>query len=98
MSCAEYTLDRVPQGHQCRILRLSAQGAVRQRLLDMGLLPSAQVEMVRMAPLGDPLELRVGERDSFIAIRRQEASYIHVCLCSEAALATENLAMSSASP
>lgn len=95
MSCIEYDLDSLPPGSLCRIVRLNAKGAIRQRLLDMGLLPDTYLEVIRSAPLGDPIELRVGERDSFIAIRRQEARDIHVCLCTNAGYVTEkeNLVM-----
>ena len=78
MSYAEPTLDRASPGARCRILRLTAQGAVRQRLLDMGLLPGTPVWLVRRAPLGDPLEIRVGDGESFIAIRQAEAEHVHV--------------------
>lgn len=78
MNYAEPTLDGAPTGAACRILRLSARGAVRQRLLDMGLLPGTRVSLVRRAPLGDPLEIRVGDGESFVAIRRTEAELVHI--------------------
>ncbi|MCG5501571.1 FeoA family protein [Ectothiorhodospira lacustris] len=82
MSCAELdqTLDQVQPGQSCRILRLTAAGSIRQRLLDMGLLPGRRIQLVRLAPLGDPLEVRLDAGDSFVAIRRQEAFHITVTL------------------
>lgn len=48
--------------------------ALRKRLLDMGLVPGAEISMVRVAPLGDPVEYMVkGYR---LSLRRSEASYV----------------------
>ncbi len=49
---------------------------LRRRLLEMGLLPGTRVEVVRRAPLGDPLELRL--RGYALSIRREEAAAIEV--------------------
>ncbi len=69
-------LTQVAKGCRCRIRGHNAQGAIRQRLLDMGFVPNAEVEMVRCATLGDPLEMRVG--DYYVALRKREASLIEV--------------------
>lgn len=69
-------LTEVSKGCRCRVRRHNACGAIRQRLLDLGLIPDAEVEMIRCATLGDPLELRVG--GYFVALRRQEADLIEV--------------------
>lgn len=50
--------------------------AFRRRLMEMGLVPGTGVEVVSVAPLGDPLELRV--RGSRISIRRSEAGAVLV--------------------
>lgn len=49
---------------------------LRQRLLDMGITRDAPVEVVRHAPLGDPVEVRV--KGTFLALRMEEARYIQV--------------------
>ncbi len=69
-------LTQVPKGCRCRIRRHMAGGAVRKRLLDLGFVPEAEVEMVRCATLGDPLEMRVG--DYFVTLRKREADLIEV--------------------
>lgn len=69
-------LTQVPKGCRCRIRRHMAQGAVRRRLLDLGFLPDAEVEMIRCATLGDPLEMRVG--DYYVTLRKREADLIEV--------------------
>jgi ferrous iron transport protein A len=70
------TLGEVTLGSPCRILRLHGHGAVRQRLLDMGFVPGAEVTVIRNAPLRDPIEVRLG--DSFVTVRREEAARIEV--------------------
>lgn len=80
MNSGDPTLDRATPGKRCRIRSLTARGAVRQRLLDMGLLPGTTVSLVRRAPLGDPLEIHVGDGESFVAIRQAEAEHVHVSL------------------
>lgn len=69
-------LSGVVKGCRCRIRRHHAHGAVRQRLLDMGFVPNAEVEVMRVATLGDPMEVKVG--DSFITLRKHEADQIEI--------------------
>lgn len=56
--------------------RICACQGVSERLCEVGILPGAYVEVVRVAPLGDPIALKV--KDSQIAIRRSEATRIAV--------------------
>ena len=72
----DQTLTKVANGCRCRIRRHRAHGAIRQRLLDLGFVPNAEVEMVRCATLGDPLEMRVG--DYYVTLRKREADLIDV--------------------
>ena len=51
-------------------------GAVRQRLLDLGLVPQMEIEFVRYAPLGDPIEIRV--KGYSLSLRKEEAVCITV--------------------
>ena len=51
-------------------------GAVRQRLLDLGFVPQAQVDVIRRAPLGDPIECRVANYK--VTLRNSEAALIEV--------------------
>lgn len=55
---------------------MHGEGAIRQRLLDMGFVPETLVTMVRSAPLYDPIEVRIG--NTFVSIRRAEAADIEV--------------------
>ena len=61
-------------GQQGRVVQVNARGAVRQRLLDMGLLPDVPVRLERLAPTGDPLWISLQE--SQIALRRKEAESV----------------------
>lgn len=69
-------LSDLDPGERCRIFALHGRGAVRHRLLDLGLVPNAEVEIVRRAPLADPIEVRLG--DSFLTLRRNEAARVEV--------------------
>ncbi len=53
------TLKELAPGESARILRVGGDGALRQHFLDMGLIPGAEFAMVKLAPMGDPLEVRV---------------------------------------
>ena len=74
--CARKSLFELAPGLPARVLRVDADGAVRQRLLDMGLIPGARVEVERSAPGGDPIWVKL--LGSQLALRRREAEAILV--------------------
>ena len=53
------TLDKITAGQTVRIDKLGGNGALRQHFLDMGLIPGTEITLVKLAPMGDPMELRV---------------------------------------
>ncbi len=59
-----------------RIVRVGGRGGIRRRLLDMGVVSGATVEVQRVAPLGDPVEIKVKGYD--LALRKEEAADIQV--------------------
>ncbi|HET9956168.1 MAG TPA: FeoA family protein [Polyangiaceae bacterium] len=63
-------------GTSAVVTRVGGQGSFRRRLMEHGLLPGTQVELMRIAPLGDPLELLV--RGASLSIRRAEALTVEV--------------------
>ncbi|MFN2267483.1 MAG: ferrous iron transport protein A [Desulfonatronovibrio sp.] len=69
-------LTNMGKGCKCRVRRHLAGGAIRQRLLDLGFIPDAEVEMIRCATLGDPLEMRLGTY--YVTLRKKEADLIEV--------------------
>jgi Fe2+ transport system protein FeoA len=69
-------LDQLKQGKTAVITKVGGQGALRCRLLDMGIIPKTTVTIRNIAPLGDPLEIRI--RDYTLTIRREDAEKIEV--------------------
>ena len=70
------TLDKLPLGQVAVITAVGGEGALRCRLLDMGLIPKTRVRVEKVAPLGDPLELRV--RGYSLSLRKEDAGKIEV--------------------
>ena len=72
----DLSLAHLPAGAHARVLAVTGSGAVARRLMEMGVVPGAPVRMIKSAPLGDPLEVRV--RGYHLAVRREEAQTIKV--------------------
>lgn len=70
------TLGDVRVGSCARVRHVSGDRRVRRRLLEMGLLPGTDVRVVRRAPMGDPIELRL--RGYSLSIRQADATGIEV--------------------
>ena len=70
------TLDLLPLGQEAVITAVGGGGALRCRLLDMGLIPRTAVRVEKTAPLGDPIELRV--RGYALSRRKEDARNIQV--------------------
>jgi DtxR family transcriptional regulator, Mn-dependent transcriptional regulator len=68
-----YDLD---PGQGGQVTQVNAEGAIRQRLLDMGILPQARVDVERVAPAGEPIWIRL--HGTQLALRRQEAEAVMV--------------------
>lgn len=68
------TLDQLPIGKSATIEAVGGEGALRLRLLDMGLIPRTQVTVRKKAPLGDPLEIHV--RGYELTLRLADAARI----------------------
>jgi Fe2+ transport system protein FeoA len=69
-------LSQIPLGQVVQITRIGGEGSFRRRLLELGLVPGTRVELLRVAPLGDPIELLV--RGASLSIRKAEAGAIEV--------------------
>ena len=52
-------LAELKTGHSAKILKVGGEGALRQHFLDMGVIPGAELKLEKLAPLGDPMELRI---------------------------------------
>lgn len=58
------------------VTSVSGEGAIRRRLFDMGVTKGARVELKKIAPLGDPIQISIRGYD--LSLRKKEASYIFV--------------------
>ncbi|BCD62434.1 MULTISPECIES: FeoA family protein [Nitratiruptor] len=63
------------------IKKIGAIGELKDRLLELGALTNTPIEVVRIAPFGDPIEIKIG--NTHIALRKSEASKIEVELFKE---------------
>ena len=69
-------LNDLQPGQQAIVQELRSTGSIRRRLLDMGLIPKTTVRVEKVAPLGDPIELRV--RGYSLSLRKEDARSIEV--------------------
>lgn len=83
MATTATRLDKLSTGEVAVIRRVGCERSVARRLMEMGLLPGTRVEVTRVAPMGDPLQLRV--RDYALSIRRAEAASVEIEPLAEAA-------------
>ncbi|HEX3016971.1 MAG TPA: FeoA family protein [Caproicibacter sp.] len=68
------TLDRLRIGKKSKIVAVKGQGALRRRLLDMGLTPHTEVMIRKVAPMGDPIEIHL--RGYELTLRMDDARNI----------------------
>ncbi|MGB2551792.1 MULTISPECIES: FeoA family protein [unclassified Campylobacter] len=69
-------LSLISSGKKCKITKLNATGKLLQKLLDMGFVIGATIEVIREAPLYDPVELKI--HNYLISLRKSEAELIEV--------------------
>lgn len=70
------TLKQVKVGETVKVLKLHGEGAVKRRIMDMGITKGVEVYVRKVAPLGDPIEITV--RDYELSIRKADADMIEV--------------------
>lgn len=68
------TLDRLEIGKKSKIMEVKGEGALRRRLLDMGLTPHTEVMVRKVAPMGDPIEIHL--RGYELTLRMDDAKKI----------------------
>jgi ferrous iron transport protein A len=76
METVSQPLVALAAGQTGTVAELHLPGEVRARLLELGLTPGTSIQLLRFAPLGDPVEIRV--RGSNLTLRRHEAEQIRV--------------------
>ncbi len=80
---ATTTLDELPVGAEGTVVAVRCERPIARRLMEMGVLPGTRLRVVRVAPLGDPIQLRL--RSYSLSIRRREAAGIVLTDVREAA-------------
>ena len=70
------TLKDVKVGKSCKVVKVHGEGALRRRIMDMGITKGVEIYVRKVAPLGDPLELSV--RGYELSIRKSEAEKIEI--------------------
>lgn len=70
------TLKNLPIGARAKVIAVHGNNAITKRLMEMGVVPGVSLRVVKSAPFGDPLEIRV--RGYHLAMRRTEADAIEV--------------------
>lgn len=70
------TLKELEVGKSAVIRRVGGEGALRQHLLDMGMIPGAEVTVIKLAPMGDPMEVQVHGYE--LTLRLAEAQQIDI--------------------
>lgn len=73
-----YTLKDAPIGSTVKVVKVHSEGPVRRRIMDMGITKDCKIELVRTAPLGDPIEVTL--RGYMLSIRKADAAMIEVAL------------------
>ena len=70
------TLREIPVGGTAKVVKIHGEGAVRRRIMDMGLTKGVNVTVRKVAPLGDPIQLNV--RGYELSIRKADAQMVEV--------------------
>lgn len=70
------TLKDVAVGEKATVVKIHGEGAVRRRILDMGITPGVELLVRKVAPLGDPMELSV--RGYELSVRKADGEFIEV--------------------
>ena len=84
----QQTLERTAPGENGVILQVGSQrGAVKRRLVDMGLTPGTEITVRKTAPFGDPIEVNL--RGYELSLRKADAAHIILATGSEAAALTQ---------
>ena len=70
------TLRDVKIGSTCKVKRIHGEGALKRRIMDMGITKGVEIYVRKVAPLGDPVEVNV--RDYELSIRKGDAELIEI--------------------
>jgi len=68
------TLNQLKPGESGKVVSIGEKGPLRRRIMDMGVTPGVEVKVIKVAPLGDPIEVNI--RGYELSLRKNEASQI----------------------
>lgn len=71
-----YTLKDAKVGQTVKVIKLHGEGATKRRIMDMGITKGVEVKVIKVAPLGDPIEVNV--RGYELSLRKADAQMIEV--------------------
>ncbi|MEA4812330.1 MAG: ferrous iron transport protein A [Anaerolineaceae bacterium] len=71
------TLNQLQPGETVIVTRVLGKNEVKKRILDMGIIKGAQIEVIKKAPLGDPVEIKI--KGYNLSLRNTEAALVEVC-------------------
>jgi len=70
------TLKDLAPGEKAMVSKVNGTGAIRRRLVDMGVGPGCEVKVERYAPLGDPIEIKL--KGTHLSLRKTEAEMVEI--------------------
>ena len=70
------TLKDIKVGHRAKVIKVNGEGAIKRRIMDMGITKGVEIYVRKVAPLGDPMELFV--RGYELSLRKADAQMIDV--------------------
>lgn len=70
------TLNELKPGQEGKVLSLGEKGPMKRRIMDMGVTPGAVLKVIKVAPLGDPIEVNI--RGYELSLRKEEAKRIEI--------------------
>lgn len=71
-----YTLRQAKIGQTVKVIKLHGEGAIRRRIMDMGITKGVEIYVRKFAPLGDPIEIMV--RGYELSLRKADAEMIEI--------------------
>ena len=76
MEDSNKTLNRLAPGETGIVVRVTGSGAIKRRIIDMGIIPGTRIKVQKLAPLGDPMEIKV--KNFNLSLRKSEAAIIEL--------------------
>ena len=70
------TLNELHRGESAIITKVGGEGSLRQHFLDMGVIPGSEITLQKLAPMGDPMQLRIHGYE--LTLRKDDLSLIHI--------------------